>query len=384
MIMLMHSFKNIIERRKKTKLAIFSCIFSTALGIVLCAGCQSAIQPLLNEFNNIVKKSTAQITPVAQNSSDKTKKLPSTEAVFEVINTNLPKLKAAYQIHSQRKVQPQKNLDMNISVKLIDSVYFHVNDHTFIKGRAFQPWDKRDQHFAIIGKNIDEKNQNASSIVIDDQEYHILGVIDEKKQILTFESNNDSVFLLSSLEERLQSPIGPFHIKLESENFTMQMQSLEQLLQLYHPHIQWHHVINNLWIEQLKSSFITYTTMIFAIIVIINILTGFNLSNHLYFSILERKEELAIRMTLGASHKQIKSMLLSEAFYITFVGAVLGAMVSQIILFVLSLITSAPFVFMPIAICIGMLLCITVGMISAYLPAKSTKNISPLDIIRHD
>ncbi|WP_235738547.1 ABC transporter permease [Nocardioides alcanivorans] len=141
-------------------------------------------------------------------------------------------------------------------------------------------------------------------------------------------------------------------------------------------------------IDQL--SFITTFLLIFAVIALV--VGSFLIVNTFSILVAQRSRELALLRALGASRRQVKGMVLLEAFVLGLIGAVLGLGLG-VLLFVgirfafsqfgLDL-ASTPMVFAPSTVLAAFAIGVGVTMFAAWLPARRTGRIPPVAALRDD
>lgn len=141
-------------------------------------------------------------------------------------------------------------------------------------------------------------------------------------------------------------------------------------------------------IEQL--SFITTFLLIFAVIALV--VGSFLIVNTFSILVAQRSRELALLRALGASRRQVKRMVLFEAFVLGVVGASIGLGLGVLLFlgiralfgqFGLDL-GSTPMVFSPTTVLAALAIGVGVTMFAAWLPARRTGRIPPVAALRDD
>jgi putative ABC transport system permease protein len=112
---------------------------------------------------------------------------------------------------------------------------------------------------------------------------------------------------------------------------------------------------------------------------------GIGVMNIMLVSVTERTQEIGIRKALGARRKDIVRQFLYEAMALTFLGGVLGVIVSigigQIVmLFVPALPASIPLW----AVMAGLLVSVFVGLVFGVLPARKASKLDPIECLRYE
>jgi len=114
--------------------------------------------------------------------------------------------------------------------------------------------------------------------------------------------------------------------------------------------------------------------------------------NSFAISTMERKKSFGLYASIGATHKQIRSSVFFEAFIVGTIGIIIGVLGAFVgIYIVLEIINNLlkdafnnPFIFSvdPLYLSIPLIFMILVIFISAYLPAKRSSKVSPIEAIR--
>ena len=109
------------------------------------------------------------------------------------------------------------------------------------------------------------------------------------------------------------------------------------------------------------------------------------LMNIMMVSVTERTREIGVRKALGATPTKIKQQFLIEAIVICVMGGGLGVIFSILLgNFVPILIGAGSFTVPWLWIVVGLIVCIAVGLISGYLPARKAARLDPIESLRFE
>ncbi|UZR93563.1 ABC transporter permease [Chondrinema litorale] len=130
---------------------------------------------------------------------------------------------------------------------------------------------------------------------------------------------------------------------------------------------------NNL---RLGGSLIGFITLIGAAIGLMNIMM---------VSVTERTREIGVRKALGATPTRIREQFLVEAIVICIIGGIVGIMFGMVLGNLVTLLfDDSAFVFPVVWSSIGLVVCVVVGVISGYYPARKASKLDPIESLRYE
>ena len=113
---------------------------------------------------------------------------------------------------------------------------------------------------------------------------------------------------------------------------------------------------------------------------------GIGVANIMYVVVQERTKEIGIKRSVGAKKRTILGQFFLETFFIIFIGAFIGTLISLLLIWGVSMLPIDEFVGTPsvswwvalIAICVlG-----AIGFIAGYFPARKAANLNVIDCLR--
>lgn len=137
-------------------------------------------------------------------------------------------------------------------------------------------------------------------------------------------------------------------------------------------------------IEELNSTMRTLT--IAAIVIGLVTLTGatVGLMNIMLVSVRERTREIGTRKALGAASKRIRAQFLMESVIIGQTGGLIGIVAGILIGNIIAAVMQASFVIPWLWMLLAIALCMAVGILSGYLPAKRAAALDPIECLRYE
>ena len=137
-------------------------------------------------------------------------------------------------------------------------------------------------------------------------------------------------------------------------------------------------------IEELNSTMRTLT--IAAIVIGLVTLTGaaVGLMNIMLVSVRERTREIGTRKALGAASKRIKAQFLVESVIIGQTGGLIGIAAGILIGNIIAAVMQASFVIPWLWMLLAIALCMAVGILSGYIPAKRAAALDPIECLRYE
>jgi len=112
------------------------------------------------------------------------------------------------------------------------------------------------------------------------------------------------------------------------------------------------------------------------------IIGGVIIMNLMLISVNERKNEIGLRISIGARSQDILIQFLFEATLITLIGGIIGTILGLLGAKVMSIIMEISFVFPLTAVVLSLLSSVVIGLFAGVIPAQRAAKLDPVESLR--
>lgn len=142
-------------------------------------------------------------------------------------------------------------------------------------------------------------------------------------------------------------------------------------------------------IEAMEQQMGNIFFMLNALVGIGIVVAGIGILNTLLMNIMERMREIGAMRALGITRRQLRKMMIVEAFFIGAIAAFVGVIFGILLMYVTSLqdielLSSVPFVVSWSGVLGGIVFSIVVSMIACLIPSKQAVKIPVSDALKYD
>jgi putative ABC transport system permease protein len=127
-----------------------------------------------------------------------------------------------------------------------------------------------------------------------------------------------------------------------------------------------------------------FTLLLGAVGTLSLVLGGVGVMNIMLVSVAERKQEIGIRLAIGARRRDISALFLSEAVILAVVGGLFGIFLGLGASWVFAWVSDWEFILSPEAAPLGAGVSVLVGIFFGFYPAASASRLNPIDALRAD
>ncbi len=400
-----------LDSIKANRLRALITMLIIAIGITALVGILSAIDAIKNGINNnftsmgantfTIRNADINIRVGRKGRKAKTfDNIKFKEALRFKNEFNFPVITSVSTMASMasRIKYGNKKTNPNIQVFGSDENYILTAGYDLEQGRNFNAYEVNSgASIVIIGKDIEKAlfdNQSAIDklIKIGPARYKVVGVLKSKGNSAGFGGDKLCIIPLTNARQYFGGQDMSFTINVLTKSSSMLDNILNEAKATFRRirkipttgvdnfDIVKSDNLASLLIGNLKT--VTLGATIIGLITLLGAAIG--LMNIMLVSVTERTREIGVRKALGATKQAIKYQFLIESTVICVMGGLIGILFGIIIGNVISFALNTGFFIPWFWIITGVIICIAVGLISGYLPAKRASELDPIDSLRFE
>jgi putative ABC transport system permease protein len=136
--------------------------------------------------------------------------------------------------------------------------------------------------------------------------------------------------------------------------------------------------------DTLSSTTTLLTNIVTAVAGISLVVGGIGIMNIMLVSVTERTREIGIRLAIGAVANEVLLQFLVEAVVLSCLGGLIGLILGQLAIILLSVLGQLPFLFDVQINVIAFLISGAIGVVFGFFPARRAASLNPIDALRHE
>ena len=291
--------------------------------------------------------------------------------------------------------QQKTNPNVQVLGENVDG--FTTNNWTVEEGRMFSPEEYNSARpvaviaMGIVNKLFPKSDPLGRYIVVNYQQYQVIGTIEDKGSMLGGNNNN---FIVIPLTEffRVYGMDRSVNIMVTSNGAETYNDCFEQVRGIMRivRHIppggddDFYLFSNDSLVEQFNdlTKYVRLGIMLISTIALLA--AGVGIMNIMLVSVTERTREIGIRKAIGARKANILAQFLIEAMLLSEFGGLIGIFVGVLSGNILALVMSVPPIIPWDWVAIGFVSCSLVGIIFGVYPAWKASNLDPIEALRYE
>lgn len=137
-------------------------------------------------------------------------------------------------------------------------------------------------------------------------------------------------------------------------------------------------------LKQRETAHSIFTVVMSAIAGISLLVGGIGIMNIMLATVLERRREIGLLRAVGARKRDIQMQFVLESLTVAGVGAIIGIVLGLVLAYAVQHFAGWPIAWSPSAIVLSVGVCLTIGMIFGWYPAKKAANLDPIKALHSE
>ncbi|MBF0206759.1 MAG: ABC transporter permease [Oligoflexia bacterium] len=252
---------------------------------------------------------------------------------------------------------------------------------------------------AVIGAIVAEElfgSRNADvvgkTIVVGKKEFVVIGLLEYKGGSVGPTTIDDSIFVpYDSAYRYILGVNGRFNINAQAKDVSRIGEAVDQIAVVLRESHNLKVGMNDDFrvrdmgstVSSAVNSSRTMGILLASVGVIVLVVGGIGIMNIMYVTVTERTKEIGIRKAIGAKEEHILLQFIFEAFLMSFVGFLIGALLSFGVFFLFGQFNVAS-VMVWWSYLLSFMVTIGIGLFFGYYPAKKASALNPIDALRYE
>jgi len=276
-----------------------------------------------------------------------------------------------------------------------------IANDVVVQGRPFRARDIASRRaVAILGPTAATDLFGGASAIgrefrIGNRKFTAIGILEEKSRdfLASIGSSggqdaNNRILIPYTTLQQMQGHKQISYLQAEAVTQAQASAAAEQIIAV----LKRHNGRNYAYKSETMATYITTTARILNGVAMVGIIAasvsllvgGMGIMNIMSTSVLERTREIGLRKAVGARRRDIMLQFLLEAVVISTLGGIIGLILGTGSSIILAEVTDFPLAPSFSVIIIALVVSVTVGIISGYLPARRAARLHPVEALRYE
>lgn len=317
----------------------------------------------------------------------------------EVIQ-NLPSVSTAVPQLSGRVQMQYEGTTSNLSVLGTTPDIQTLASLILLKGRFFtQEDDETHEKVAVIGATVAEElfgsrtaDVVGKTITVGKKQFEVIGLLAYKGGSVGPTTIDDSIFTpYSSAYRYILGVNGRFNMNAQAKSVDLISQAVDEIANALRESHNLKPGMNDDFrvrdmgttVSAAVNTSRTMSILLGSVGIVVLLVGGIGIMNIMYVTVTERTKEIGIRKAIGAQPEYILFQFLCEAFILSGVGYVLGALLTAIIYILLSQF-EIPYVIVWWSYLLSFFTTLGIGLFFGWYPAQKASALNPIESLRYE
>ncbi|RKO65405.1 macrolide ABC transporter permease/ATP-binding protein MacB [Campylobacter sp. P255] len=309
---------------------------------------------------------------------------------------SLPYLEAVEAEIGRVGVVTYKNNSLQARIRGVGPNHLKLSGSVMVDGRFINDEDIKDNAnicivdentLRILFDNISAKDVLGKSIIFNKQPLIVVGVSKEVDKD-DFGADENTVKIFTPYSTLMNKITGDKRIRVivtkvkDEVEPSLAEEAIVKILEIKRGKKDFFTVNLDKIKQKIEENTATLTLLISSIAVVSLIVGGIGVMNIMLVSVSERTREIGVRMAIGARKEDILMQFLIEAVLICSLGAILGVMLSFVVIEVFnSLKIGFTMILSLDSVFLGLLSSVVIGIVFGFFPAKNAANLNPISAL---